>query len=108
MPDLVTRPAAVHTVSMKARLAAAGLSHGASPTWPRTRRRPEPASARVAQARSRARERGDAQRQALRPLGLVFIAVVVTASFQTHPAPGLHGTGLGVTHRCSPCTPRPS
>jgi len=50
----------------------------------------------VAEARSRARERGDAQRQALRPLGLVFIAVVVTASAQTHPAPGLRGAGLGV------------
>jgi signal transduction histidine kinase len=55
------------------------------------------ASARVAEARSRARERRDTQRQALRPLGLVFIAVVVTASAQTHPAPGLRGTGLGVT-----------
>jgi signal transduction histidine kinase len=51
----------------------------------------------VAQARSRARERGDAQRQALRPLGLVFIAVVVTASAQAHPAPGLAAAGLGVT-----------
>jgi signal transduction histidine kinase len=51
----------------------------------------------VAQARSRARERGDAQRQALRPLGLVVIAVVVTASAQAHPAPGLAGAGLGVT-----------
>ena len=55
-----------------------------------------PASARVAEARSRARERGDAQRQALRPLGLVFIAVVVTTSAQAHPAPGLRGAGLGV------------
>src|SRR5216683_2295249 len=45
----------------------------------------EPASARVAQARSRARKRGDAQRQALRPLGWAFIAIVVTASVQTHP-----------------------
>ena len=54
-------------------------------------------SARVAQARSRARERGDAQRQALRPLGLVFLVVVVAASVQAHPAPGLHGAGLGVT-----------
>ena len=50
----------------------------------------------MADARSRARERGDAQRQALRPLGLVFIAVVVTASAQAHPAPGLRGTGLVV------------
>jgi len=50
----------------------------------------------VAQARSWARERGDRQRQALRPLGLVFLAVVVTASVQTHPAPALRGAGLGV------------
>ena len=50
----------------------------------------------MTEARSRARERGDAQRQALRPLGLVFIAVVVTASAQAHPAPGLRGAGLGV------------
>jgi signal transduction histidine kinase len=71
---------------MKARLAAAGPADGPA----------EPASARVAEARSRARERGDAQRQALRPLGLVFIAVVVTASAQAHPAPGLRGAGLAV------------
>ena len=51
----------------------------------------------MAQARSRARERGDAQLQALRPLGLAFIAVVVIFTFRTHPAPGLHGAGLGVT-----------
>jgi signal transduction histidine kinase len=82
---------------MKARLAAAGLSPAAAPPGPDAAGGPEPASARVAAARSRARERGDAQRQALRPLGLVFIAVVVTASAQTHPAPGLHGTGLAVT-----------
>jgi signal transduction histidine kinase len=50
----------------------------------------------VAEARSRARERGDRQRQALRPLGVVFLAVVVTASAQAHPAPGLHGAGLAV------------
>jgi signal transduction histidine kinase len=76
---------------MRARLPAAGLPHGAA--------RPgqdEPASARVAEARARARERGDAQRQALRPLGVVFIAVVVTISAQAHPAPGLRGAGLGV------------
>jgi signal transduction histidine kinase len=97
VPDLVTRPAAGHTVSMKARLAAAGLSFGAAPPDPVAGGTAEPVSARVAEARSRARARGDAQRQALRPLGLVFIAVVVTASAQTHPAPGLHGTGLAVT-----------
>jgi signal transduction histidine kinase len=97
MPDLATRPAAGHTVSMKARLAAAGLNFGAAPPDPVDSGTEEPVSARVAEARSRARARGDAQRQALRPLGLVFIAVVVTASAQTHPAPGLHGTGLAVT-----------
>ena len=59
----------------------------------------EPVSARVAQARSRARERGDAARQALWPLGWAFIAIVVTASVQTHPLPGLRGAGLGVTLR---------
>ena len=50
----------------------------------------------MAEARNRARERRDAQRQALRPLGVLFIAVVVTVSAQTHPAPGLRGAGLGV------------
>jgi signal transduction histidine kinase len=50
----------------------------------------------VAEAQSRARERGDVQRQALRPLGLLFIAVVVTLSAQAHPAPGLQDAGLGV------------
>jgi signal transduction histidine kinase len=82
---------------MKARLAAAGLIHGSAPPGPAAGRGDEPASARVAQARSRARERGDAQRQALRPLGVVFIAVVVATSAQAHPAPGLRGVSLGVT-----------
>jgi signal transduction histidine kinase len=98
VPDLVTRPAAGHTVSMKARLTAAGLRHDPAPSAVASEpaAASEPASVRVAQARSRARERGDAQRQALRPLGVVFIAIVVTASVQTHPAPGLQGAGLGV------------
>jgi signal transduction histidine kinase len=82
---------------MKARLAAAGLSHGAKPPGRDAGGEPEPASARVAAARSRARERGDAQRQALRPLGLAFIAVVVILSFRTTPVPALHGAGLPVT-----------
>ena len=83
---------------MKARLAAAGLIHGTARPGPASpvAAPGEPASARVAQARSWARERGDRQRQALRPLGLVFLAVVVTASVQTHPAPTLRGAGLGV------------
>jgi len=73
---------------MQARPGAAGLTHDAA--------QDEPGSARVAEARNRARERRDAQRRALRPLGVLFIAVVVTASAQAHPAPGLHGAGLGV------------
>src|ERR1700749_770243 len=73
---------------MQARPDAAGLTHDAA--------RDEPGSARVAEARSRARERRDAQRQALRPLGVLFIAVVVTASAPTPPAPGLRGAGLGL------------
>ena len=81
---------------MKARSAAAGLMHGAAQPGPNAGGGDEPGSARVAEARSRARERGDAQRQALRPLGVVFVAVVVTTSAQTHPAPGLRGAGLGV------------
>ena len=88
MPDLASPSAAGHTGFMQARPDAAGLTHDAA--------RDEPGSARVAEARSRARERRDAQRQALRPLGVLFIAVVVTASAQTHPAPGLRGAGLGV------------
>jgi signal transduction histidine kinase len=73
---------------MQARPAAAGLTHEAAED--------EPGSARVAEARNRARGRRDAQRQALRPLGVLFVAVVVTASAQTHPAPGLRGAGLAV------------
>ena len=84
---------------MKARLAAAGLSHGTARPGPAPAAagRGEPGSARVAQARSAARERGDAARQALWPLGWAFIAIVVTASVQAHPTPGLRGAGLGVT-----------
>jgi signal transduction histidine kinase len=88
---------------MKAQPTAAGLRHGPSRPGPRAAESAgpgdggEPVSARVAEARSRARERRDAQRQALRPLGLVFIAVVVTMSALTQPAPGLHGKGLAVT-----------
>ena len=56
-----------------------------------------PASARVSAARSRARERVDRQRQMLRPLGWVLIAIVVTAGLNSHPAPGLSGARLGVS-----------
>ena len=99
MPDLVSGPAARQTVPVKARLAAAGLIHGTARPGPAPAAAGagEPDSARVAQARSRARDRGDAQRQALWPLGWAFIAIVVTASVQAHPAPGLRGAGLGVT-----------
>jgi signal transduction histidine kinase len=82
---------------MKAQVPAAGLSHGSAPPGPPATGGGAPVSARVAAARSRARERGDAQRQALLPLGWVFIAVVVTGSVLTHPGPGLAGAGLGVT-----------
>jgi signal transduction histidine kinase len=88
---------------MKAQPTAAGLRHGtarpgplpASPAAPGEGG--TPASDRVAEARSRARDRRDAQRQAMRPLGLLFIAVVVIASVQAQPAPGLRGAGLAVT-----------
>ena len=95
--DLESRAAAVHAVSVKARLAAAALGHGAASPGARPGRDGERASARVAEARSRARERGDRQRQALRPLGVVFLAVVLTAGAQADPAPALHGAGLAVT-----------
>ena len=88
MPDLASPLAEGHTGFMQARPGAAGLTHDAA--------QDEPGSARVAEARNRARERRDAQRQALRPLGVLYIAVVVTASAQAHPAPGLRGAGLGV------------
>jgi signal transduction histidine kinase len=99
MPDLESTPAARQTVSMKARLAAAGLMHASRPSGP-----PVPdgtenlrASARVSAAHSRARERVDRQRQLLRPLGLALVAIVVTASLNSHPAPGLSGARLGVS-----------
>jgi len=82
---------------VKARPAAAGLRHGAArPGSPPAPDGGEHASARVRQARSGAVERGDRQRQALRPLGVVFLAVVVTASAQAHPAPALYGAGLAM------------
>jgi signal transduction histidine kinase len=39
----------------------------------------------------------DRQRQLLRPLGWVLIAIVVTAGLNSHPAPGLSGARLGVS-----------
>jgi signal transduction histidine kinase len=99
MPDLVSMPAARQTVSMKARLAAAGLRHAPRPSGPPPPDGTEnvPASARVSAARSRARERVDRQRQLLRPVGWVLIAIVVTAGLNSHPAPGLSGARLGVS-----------
>jgi signal transduction histidine kinase len=84
---------------MRARLAAAGLTHASRPSGPPAPDDAEnpPASARVSAARSRARERVDRQRQLLRPLGLALIAIVVTASLNSHPAPGLSGARLGVS-----------
>jgi signal transduction histidine kinase len=84
---------------MKARLAATGLLHAGRQPGP-----PEPdqgdgapGSARMSAAHSRARERVDRQRQLLRPLGWVLIAIVVTAGLNSHPAPGLSGARLGVS-----------
>jgi signal transduction histidine kinase len=54
-------------------------------------------SERVAEARARARERLQRQRQTLRPLGWAVILVVVLGSANSHPAPGLQGSGLAVT-----------
>jgi len=92
-------PAARQTVSMKARPAAAGLMHASRPSGPPPPGGTEnvPASARVSAARSRARERVDRQRQLLRPLGWVLIAIVVTAGLNSHPAPGLSGARLGIS-----------
>ena len=94
-------PAARQTVSMRARLAAAGLLHADRPPRPPPRGDGEtvPPSARVSAAHSRARERVDRQRQLLRPLGWVLIAIVVTAGLNSHPAPGLSGARLGISVR---------
>jgi signal transduction histidine kinase len=84
---------------MRARLTAAGLFPG--PAAGGRSAEPadigEPTSARVAAARSRADERQDRQRQMLRPLGWVLIAVVVAGSLQGHPGAGLQGIRLGIS-----------
>jgi signal transduction histidine kinase len=82
---------------MRARLAAAGLFRGPAGGDTPAADIGEPTSARVAVARTRADDRLDRQRQMLRPLGWVLIAVVVTASAQSHPAPGLQGVRLGIS-----------
>ena len=82
---------------MKDRLAAAGLFPLSEPSGPPQDAGEGPASARVTAARARAGERQDRQRQLLRPLGWVLIAIVVTAGINSSPAPGLTGAGLGVS-----------
>jgi signal transduction histidine kinase len=54
-------------------------------------------SDRVAEARSRARERLHRQRETLRPLGWATLLIVVLGSANSQPAPGLHGQALAVT-----------
>jgi signal transduction histidine kinase len=54
-------------------------------------------SERMLAARSRARERLTRQRATLRPLGWAVILVVLLASANSQPAPGLHGKGLAIT-----------
>lgn len=54
-------------------------------------------SERVAEAQARSQERLHRQRQSLRPLGWAVILVVLLASANSHPVPGLHGRALAVT-----------
>jgi signal transduction histidine kinase len=54
-------------------------------------------SERVAEAQARSQERLHRQRQSLRPLGWAVILVVVLASANSDPVPGLHGRALAVT-----------
>src|SRR5215472_17529381 len=100
MPDLACGPAAGQTVTMRARLAAAGLRRAGEPAGtgaPVSGAEPGGAgaadSARVAAARSRASERIRRQRQQMRPLVWAFIAAVVISAEQGRPAPGLAGSG---------------
>jgi len=108
MPNLACRPAAGQTVTMRARLAAAGLVRGVlrGASAPEGMGEPGsgggPDSVRVAAARSSASERGRRQRQQMRPLAWVFIAAVVISGEQGRPAPGLAGAGLG-DHRRHGC-----
>src|SRR5215472_2379890 len=99
MPDLACGPAAGQTVTMRARLAAAGLRRAGEPAGtgaPVSGAEPGAGaadSARVAAARSRASERIRRQRQQMRPLAWAFIAAVVISGEQGRPAPGLAGSG---------------
>jgi signal transduction histidine kinase len=114
MRDLASGPVAGQTVTMRARLAAAGLRHAGTRAAAGTG---EPVgaadpgtagaadlgtagaagSARVAAARSRASERLRRQRQQMRPLGWAFIAAMVISAQQGRPALGLGGVRLGIT-----------
>ena len=62
-----------------------------------TNSQPAPDSERVAEAQVRSQERLHRQRQSLRPLGWAVILVVVLASANSHPVPGLQGKALAVT-----------
>ena len=109
MPSLASTPAAGQTVTMRARLAAAGLARRApagTSGLPDTREPgggAGPGSVREAAARSRASERSRRQRQQLRPLGWAFIAAVVISGEQGRPAPGLAGMRLGITAAIAVC-----
>lgn len=54
-------------------------------------------SRRVVEARERAEQRVQRQRDTLRPLGLAVILVVVASSIAERPSPAFQGRGLGVT-----------
>lgn len=110
MRNLACGPAAGQTVTMRARLAAAGLRRAGEPAGagaPGSAAEPGGAgaadTARVAAARSRASERIRRQRQQMRPLAWAFIAAVVISGEQGRPAPGLAGTRLGITAALAVC-----
>ncbi len=110
MPNLASGPAAGQTVTMRARLAAAGLRHAQRPAAESAAvgaAGPGGAgvadSARVAAARSRTAERIRRQRQQMRPLALAFIAAVVVSAEEGRPAPGLAGLRLGITAALAVC-----
>ncbi len=54
-------------------------------------------SRRVVEARERAEQRVQRQRDTLRPLGLAVILVVVASAIAERPSPAFQGRGLGVT-----------
>ena len=54
-------------------------------------------SRRVLEARARAEQRVQRQRDTLRPLGLAVILVVVASAIAERPSPAFQGRGLGVT-----------